>query len=126
MDLTGEDRLCKQLKKGLIDRALGAELTKYLGYDPAGRGNGNSRNGSSSKTILTQDGEVEITVPRDRAGKGRIKSPARFSTTVTGRPTHTLVQSPLLGNLPDQFDRGRVETLWSDTGHGCHCDDARD
>ena len=75
MDLTGEDRLCKQLKKGLIDRALGAELTKYLGYDPAGRGNGNSRNGSSSKTILTQDGEVEITVPRDRAGKAASNRP---------------------------------------------------
>ena len=42
-----------------------------MGYekgDPAGRGSGNSRNGSSAKTVLTQDGEIEIAVPRDRAG----------------------------------------------------------
>jgi putative transposase len=70
-DLTGEDGLFKQLKKALIERALGAELTEHLGYekgDPAGRGTGNSRNGSSSKTILTEDGEIDISVPRDRAG----------------------------------------------------------
>src|SRR6516164_9589726 len=70
-DLIGEAGLFKQLKKALIERALGAELTEHLGYekgDPAGRGSGNSRNGSSAKTVLTQDGEIEIAVPRDRAG----------------------------------------------------------
>src|SRR6202047_4364771 len=70
-DLTGDEGLFKQLKKALIERALGAELTEHLGYekgDPAGRGSGNSRNGTSSKTLLTEDGEVEIAVPRDRAG----------------------------------------------------------
>src|SRR5271165_4537288 len=70
-DLTGEDGLFKQLKKALIERALGAELTEHLGYekgDPAGRGSGNSRDGTSAKTILTEDGEIDIAVPRDRAG----------------------------------------------------------
>ena len=70
-DLTGEDGLFKQLKKALIERALGAELSEHLGYekgDPAGRGSGNSRNGTSSKTILTEDGEMEIAIPRDRIG----------------------------------------------------------
>ena len=70
-DLTGEDGLFKQLRKALIQRALGAELTEHLGYekgDPAGRHSGNSRNGTSSKTVLTEDGEIEIAVPRDRAG----------------------------------------------------------
>src|SRR6202521_6310499 len=70
-DLTSDDGIFKQLKKALIERALGAELTDHLGYekgDPAGRGKGNSRNGTSSKTVLTEDGEVEIAVPRDRAG----------------------------------------------------------
>ena len=59
-DLTGADGLFKQLKKALIERALGAELSDHLGYekgDPAGRGSGNSRNGASAKTILTEDGE---------------------------------------------------------------------
>src|SRR3974377_604685 len=70
-DLTGEEGLFKQLKKALIERALGAELTEHLGYekgDPAGRGKGNSRNGTSSQTMLTAEGEGEIGVPRDRAG----------------------------------------------------------
>src|SRR4051794_10129652 len=70
-DRMGEDGLFKQLKRALIERALGAELTEHLGYekgDPAGRGSGNSRNGSSAKTILAEDGEIEIAVPRDRAG----------------------------------------------------------
>ncbi|WP_275190973.1 transposase [Bradyrhizobium sp. CSA112] len=54
-----------------MERALGAELSDHLGYekgDPAGRGGGNSRNGTSAKTILTEDGEINIAVPRDRAG----------------------------------------------------------
>jgi putative transposase len=70
-DLLGEDGLFKQLKKALIERALGAELTEHLGYergDPAGRGSGNNRNGVSAKTVLTDDGEIEIAMPRDRAG----------------------------------------------------------
>jgi len=68
-DLLGEDGLFKQLKKALLERALGAELTHHLGYekgDPAGRGTGNNRNGSSPKTVLTEDGAVDIDVPRDR------------------------------------------------------------
>jgi len=70
-DLTGADGLFVRLKKALIERALSAELTDHLGYekgDPSGRGSGNSRNGTSGKTVLTEDGEVEIAVPRDRAG----------------------------------------------------------
>jgi putative transposase len=70
-DLTGDSGLFKQLKKALMERALGAELTHHLGYekgDPAGRGSGNNRNGHSSKTVLTEDGEVPLSIPRDRAG----------------------------------------------------------
>src|SRR5882724_8455756 len=70
-DLLGEEGLFKRLKKALLERALGAELTHHLGYqkgDPAGRGSGNSRNGASGKRLLTEDGEVTIEVPRDRAG----------------------------------------------------------
>jgi putative transposase len=70
-DLLGEEGLFKQLKKALLERALGAELSEHLGYakgDPAGRGTGNSRNGYSEKTVLTEDGAVDISVPRDRNG----------------------------------------------------------
>jgi len=70
-DLLGEEGLFKQLKKRLLERALGAELSEHLGYekgDPAGRGSGNSRNGYSSKTVIGDDGAIEIAVPRDRNG----------------------------------------------------------
>src|SRR5260370_21899097 len=70
-DLLGEEGLFKELKKRLLERALGAELSEHLGYekgDPAGRGGGNSRNGYSSKTVIGDDGAIEIPVPPDRNG----------------------------------------------------------
>lgn len=86
-DLTGENGLFKQLKKALIERALGAELTEHLGYekgDPAGRGSGNNRNGTSSKSVLTEDGEIEIAVPRDRAGSFEPQLIAKHQTRFDG------------------------------------------
>lgn len=86
-DLTGENGLFKQLKKALIERALSAELTEHLGYekgDPAGRGTGNSRNGRNSKTLLTEDGELEIAVPRDRAGSFEPQLIAKGQTRFDG------------------------------------------
>lgn len=62
-DLLGEEGLFKELKKRLLERALGAELSEHLGYekgDPAGRGSGNSRNGYSGKTVIGDDGAIEI------------------------------------------------------------------
>lgn len=68
-DLLGDDGLFKELKKRLLEKALGAELTDHLGYernDRAGHGTGNSRNGHSRKRLRSEDGDVEIAVPRDR------------------------------------------------------------
>jgi putative transposase len=68
-DLLGDDGLFKELKRRLLEKALGAELTDHLGYeknDPAGRGSGNSRNGHSTKRLKSEDGELEVAVPRDR------------------------------------------------------------
>ncbi|QXP90260.1 IS256-like element ISMca5 family transposase [Methylococcus capsulatus] len=59
------------LKKALIERALGAELSYHLGYPPGSarpEDAVNQRNGKSAKTVLTQDGPLRIEVPRDRAG----------------------------------------------------------
>jgi len=71
-DLLGKDGLIKELTARLAwGRALDAELTDHLGYakhHPAGRGSGNSRNGHGKKTLQTDGGPVEITVPRDRKG----------------------------------------------------------
>jgi transposase-like protein len=52
--------------------------------DPAGRGKGNSRNGKSSKTVLTEDGEVQIAVPRDRAGSFEPQLIAKGQTRFDG------------------------------------------
>jgi len=58
-------------KKALIERALGGELSHHLGYAPDGDKPAtvdNHRNGSTGKTVLTEDGPLRIEVPRDREG----------------------------------------------------------
>src|SRR5262245_8629797 len=86
-DLLGEDGLFKQLKKALLERALGAEMTHHLGYekgDPAGRGSGNHRNGTYSKTVLTEDGAVELDVPRDRNSRFEPQIVPKGETSLDG------------------------------------------
>ena len=59
------------LKKALIERALGGELSYHLGYSPGGdkpAEASNHRNGSTGKTVLTENGPLRIEVPRDREG----------------------------------------------------------
>ena len=68
VELMGPNGLLNQLTKNVLETALDAEMTEHLGYekhDAAGRGSGNSRNGTRSKTVLTEIGPVEIEVPRD-------------------------------------------------------------
>jgi transposase-like protein len=71
LQLTGEGGLLQQLTKRVVEAALDGEITDHLGYDkgdPAGKNGQNSRNGSRSKTVLTEVGPVDISVPRDREG----------------------------------------------------------
>jgi putative transposase len=59
------------LTKRLVERAMEVELTDHLGYEPHQEppgGTGNTRNGSTSKTLITESGPVRIDTPRDRAG----------------------------------------------------------
>ena len=70
-ELLGPDGLFGQLKKAAMERILAAELTHHLGYekhDPKGNNSGNSRNGHARKRLLTDEGALEIAVPRDRNG----------------------------------------------------------
>jgi putative transposase len=63
------DTATRRFKKALIERALGAELSHHLGYaagTPKPEITTNHRNGTSGKTVLTDDGPVDIEVPRDR------------------------------------------------------------
>jgi len=71
IELTGPNGLLTGLTRQVLQSALEAELADHLGYDryeTAGRGSGNSRNGSSPKTVRTEIGEVTVQVPRDRGG----------------------------------------------------------
>jgi putative transposase len=69
LELLGPDGVLTELTSRIMNRALDAELADHLGYergDPAGRGSGNNRNGTSPKTVLTDAGAVPVEVPRDR------------------------------------------------------------
>src|SRR4051794_17645161 len=72
VELVGPNGLLNQLTKNVLETALDEEMVDHLGYDkhdPAGRGSGNSRNGTRAKTVLTDNcGPIEIEVPRDRNG----------------------------------------------------------
>lgn len=71
-DILGKDGAIKKLIKGTFEQMLEAELTEHLGYEkhsPLGKNTGNSRNGKSHKTLKNDNGEIDITVPRDRNGE---------------------------------------------------------
>src|ERR1700746_238590 len=75
-DLTGPGGIMEQLTKRLYERVLGAEMTNYLGYEKGQRPKvgaeekrQNHRNGPSKKTLVSEDGKLEIEVPRDRTGE---------------------------------------------------------
>lgn len=71
VELVGPGGLLTGLTKTVLETALEAELDEHLGYPKhalEGRNGGNSRNGTRAKTVLTEVGEVELDVPRDRDG----------------------------------------------------------
>jgi putative transposase len=87
LQLTGEGSVLQQLTKRFLESALDGEITDHLGYDkhdPAGRNTGNSRNGSRAKTVLTDVGPVEISVPRDRDASFEPKIVAKRQKRLTG------------------------------------------
>jgi putative transposase len=70
-EIVGPGGLLAQLTKRLVERALEVELTDHLGYEPHAEppgGTGNTRNGSTPKTLITDNGPVPIDTPRDRDG----------------------------------------------------------
>src|SRR5215831_3143754 len=87
LQLTGEGGVLQQLTKRLLEAALEGEMTDHLGYgkhDPAGRDGGNSRNGSRAKTVLTDVGPVELSVPRDRDASFEPRIVAKRQKRLTG------------------------------------------
>ena len=71
LELTGDGGFIPGLIKAALERGLQAELTDHLGYEkgaPEASLFANSRNGTSSKTLASQVGEIGLDVPRDRDG----------------------------------------------------------
>src|SRR5215475_11436628 len=70
-EITGPGGLLSRLTKRLVERALEVELTDHLGYEPHQEppgGAGNTRNGSTPKTLISEHGGVRVETPRDRKG----------------------------------------------------------
>ncbi|CAB1054635.1 Mobile element protein [Spiroplasma endosymbiont of Danaus chrysippus] len=62
-----EGGLYKELTKRLVEKMLNSEMQNYLGHERNQRSNNdNVRNGTTSKKLITQQGKIEIDVPRDR------------------------------------------------------------
>ena len=71
-DLMGHEGAIKKLLAKSLEQMLEAELTEHLGYEkhsPVGNNSGNSRNGKTYKSLKNDNGEIELTVPRDRNGE---------------------------------------------------------
>ncbi len=67
-DLLSDNGLLQQLTKALVERALNGEMTHHLGYEkhsPTGNNSGNSRNGTTPKTLKGKRGQIEIEVPTE-------------------------------------------------------------
>ena len=71
MSMADIDAATRRLKRALVERMLGGELSHHLGYPPGATkpdAATNARNGTSAKTVVADDGPMAIAVPRDRAG----------------------------------------------------------
>jgi putative transposase len=87
LKLSGPGGLLGKLTKMVIEGALEGELDDHLGYgkhEPEGRDGGNSRNGRRAKTVLTDTGPVEISVPRDRDSSFEPRIVAKRQRRLTG------------------------------------------
>ncbi len=68
-ELLAEGGLLKQLTKAIVERCLEGEMEDHLGYEKgerAGKGSENRRNGYSKKTLTTEQGDINLGIPRDR------------------------------------------------------------
>jgi putative transposase len=122
-EILGRDGVLKGLTKRLVERALEGELTTHLGYQKhaaEGRNSGNSRNGASPKNVLTDSGELELEIPRDRNGefdpqlvrKGQRRLPG-FDDKVIALYARGLTTREIQGRLLDLYDVEVSPTLIS-------------
>lgn len=78
-----QDGLLDELKKALAERMLSAELDHHLGQEEE-QAAGNHRNGRSQKTVLTEDGKLGLSIPRDRHGRFEPQLIAKYQRRFPG------------------------------------------
>lgn len=78
-----QDGLLSELKKALAERMLNAEMDVHLGQETE-QASGNHRNGSSAKTVLTEDGKLELSIPRDRHSRFEPQLIAKYQRRFPG------------------------------------------
>jgi putative transposase len=86
-DIIGENGLLKQLTKAVLERAMAVEMSQHVGYEKhaaEGRNGGNSRNGSTKKSLKGDFGEIELETPRDREGSFEPQIVGKRQTRFTG------------------------------------------
>lgn len=88
--LLGESGLIGQLKKQLAERMLAAELTHHLAGEVAADLEGNHRNGSSPKTVLTPNGALDLSIPRDRLATFEPQLVAKHQRRLPGFDDHVI------------------------------------
>jgi putative transposase len=99
VELTGDGGLLTGLVRQVLQAGLEVEMEDHLGYaahDPIGRGSGNSRSGTYPKTVTTEVGQVELAVPRDRAGSFDPVTVPKYSRQLDG----------LAGNVISLYAKG--------------------
>ena len=112
-EIVGENGLLQQLTKAVLQRALQAEMTLHLGHEknaPITNGEGNARNGSSTKTIKGEFGSMPIEIPRDRDGsfepviipKGQTRFPG-FDDRVISLYSRGLTTREIQGHLEEIY-----------------------
>lgn len=112
-DLLGVDGVVGQLTKRLMERVLQAELSEHLGYEKGERSpqpRRNTRNGTSSKRLKTEYGEIELDVPRDRNGSFEPQAVKKHQTRLKGFDDRVLslysrgmTMSEIRGHLQDFY-----------------------
>ena len=78
--------IMRDMMSVLLEGALDGELDEALGYskyDYKNKDTGNSRNGHSQKTMHTSYGDVDINIPRDRAGEFEPQLIKKYQNTIS-------------------------------------------
>ncbi len=87
VDLLGPNGVLRKITKRILEKALEAEMSDHLGYERGARsgwGTGNNRNGTSAKTALTDAGDFDLDIPRDRNSTFEPKLIAKHQRRLTG------------------------------------------